>query len=50
MFQQNLDNLEIAVVVLAAPGNRLVDLEPLVPSLVRAIATVERGEVVRVDG
>ena len=50
MFQQNLDKLEVAVVVLVAHGNRLPDLEPLVSSLVKAIATVERGEVVRVDG
>ncbi len=49
-FQQNLDKLEIAVIVLVAHGNRLVDLEPLAPSLVKAIATVKRGQVVRVDG
>ena len=49
-FQQNLSNLEIAVVVLVARGNRLVDLQPLVPSLDKAIDSVERGQVVRVDG
>jgi hypothetical protein len=48
-FQQNLSNLEIAVVVLVARGNRLVDLEPLVPGLLRAVSTIERGQVVRVD-
>ena len=49
-FQQNLANLEIAVIVLIARGNRLVDLQPLVPSLLKAIGTIERGQVERVDG
>jgi hypothetical protein len=48
-FQQNLTHLEIAVIVLVAGGNRLVDLEPLVQSLLKAIGTIERGQVVRVD-
>ena len=49
-FQQNLANLEISVVVLVAKGNRLIDLQPLVPGLIEAIETIERGRVVRVDG
>jgi len=46
-FQQNLDNLEIAVVVLVARGNRLKDLMPLVPVLLRALESIERGQIVR---
>lgn len=49
-FQQNLLSLEIAVIILIARGNRLIDLRPLVPALLDAIGTVERGQVVRVDG
>ncbi len=32
-FQQNLADLKIAVIVLVARGNRLIDLQPLVPGL-----------------
>ena len=35
-FQQNLDVLLIAVIVLNAPTNRLADLRPLVPRLLAA--------------
>ena len=49
-FQQNLTDLKIAVIVLVARGNRLVDLQPLVPGLLDAIEGIERGQVVRVDG
>jgi hypothetical protein len=34
-FQQNLDGFSIAVVVLQAKTNRLADLRPLVPGLLR---------------
>jgi hypothetical protein len=37
-FQQNLDVLPIAVIVLNAPTNRLADLQPLLPRLLTAIA------------
>ena len=49
-FQQNLATLEVAVIVLVAHGNRLADLQPLVPGLLRALNTIKRGQVVRVDG
>ena len=49
-FQQSLTNLKIAVVVLVARGNRLIDLQPLVPALRAALSTIERGQVVTVDG
>ena len=49
VFQQNPKNLQLAVIVLVGPGNRLVDLLPLVPSLREAIESSERGRVVRVD-
>ena len=37
-FQQNLSTLPIAVFVLAARSNRIADLRPLVPELLRLLA------------
>jgi len=42
-FQQNLASLSIAVVVLQARTNRLADLRPLVPRLLAALASAQRG-------
>jgi predicted nuclease of predicted toxin-antitoxin system len=43
-FQQDLDVLPIAVIVLSAPSNRLADLRPLVPRLLAAIASAGPGK------
>lgn len=40
----------LAVVILVTPSNRLQDIEPLVPELLRVLATVSRGELVRLGG
>jgi hypothetical protein len=42
-FQQNLTTLPIAVIVIQARTNRLVDLKELVPSLLAAIKTAQPG-------
>ena len=47
VFQQNLGNLEIGVIVLEAHSNRLIDLLPLVPALCDAVEATDRGQVVR---
>ena len=47
-FQQNLGNVELAVIVLCAPSNRLQDLVPLVPRVLELIPSVRPGEVVSV--
>lgn len=44
-FQQNLEGLSIAVIVLRAHTNRLADLKPLVPDLMAAIDSAPRGTV-----
>ena len=44
-FQQNVDELTIAVIVLRARTNRLSDLRPLVQDLLSAAQSVERGTV-----
>ena len=47
-FQQNLRELPIAVVVLVARTNRFESLEPLLPDLLRVLATLQPRELVRV--
>jgi hypothetical protein len=47
--QQNLGS-GIAVITLAAPTNRFQDLEPLVPSLLKALETIRKGQLVRLGG
>lgn len=47
-FQQNLRRFKIAVLVLRARTNRLVDLLPLIPKILEAIPRSKAGEVVSV--
>ena len=44
-FQQHLPRFPIAVIVLRAPTNRLVDLRPLVPELLEKLPRAKKGEV-----
>jgi len=48
-YQQNLIAANIAVVVLVAPTNRLVDLLPLMPSVLIALGTIQPGHLVEID-
>ena len=41
-FQQNLSSYDLVVIVLEAKTNRLVDLKPLVPSLLAVLPTARR--------
>ncbi len=43
-YQQHLPKFNIAVIILRARTNRLVDLQPLVPSLLAALPTAPVGE------
>jgi hypothetical protein len=47
-YQQNLRAAGVAVVVLVAVSNMLADLEPLVPRLTAALATIQSGELIEV--
>lgn len=49
-FQQGIEGLTLAVVVLRARSNRLSDLKPLVPALLRALSQGRPGEVAWVEG
>nr|VFK79383.1 MAG: hypothetical protein BECKSD772D_GA0070982_10478 [Candidatus Kentron sp. SD] len=43
IYQQNLSNFEIAVIVLTRGQNKVEDLLPLIPKLIEAIPIVESG-------
>lgn len=49
-YQQNLRDAGLGVIVLAARTNRLPDLLPLVPDILRVLLRLRAGEVVRVGG
>ncbi len=42
-FQQNLPSFDIAVVILNAQTNRLSDLQPVVPAVLKGAALPEEG-------
>ena len=47
-FQQNLSSLPFGVLLLRAPSNRMIHLDPLVPSILAALPALEPGELLRV--
>ena len=47
-FQQNLETLPMAVVVLVADSNRLESLEPLVPEILQVLKTLQPKVLIRV--
>ncbi|GAB4133802.1 MAG: hypothetical protein Fur0046_04950 [Cyanobacteria bacterium J069] len=51
MFQQNLPQFNIAVVVIHAPSNRLLDLRLAIAELLAILPTATKGEatIVRVE-
>lgn len=48
-YQQNLASAGVAVIVMIAPTNDIVDLLPLVPAVLAALMTVRPGDVVEVS-
>ena len=49
-YEQNLAGRNIAILILRAKSNRLADLLPLVPDLLRAVRLAREGEIIRIDG
>jgi hypothetical protein len=49
-YQQNLQQVGVAVVVLVAPSNKLSDLLPLVPETRHVLNTIAPGEVIEIGG
>lgn len=48
-FQQNLDALPIAVIVVSACNNRLESLLPYVPAILTALSAIQPGQLIVVD-
>lgn len=48
-YQQQLPKFSIAVIILHARTNRLVDLRPLVPLLLAALPTAPQGEATTIS-
>lgn len=48
-FQQNLSGLQIAVIALSAPDNRLITLRPLVASILHALVGIEDGQHITIS-
>lgn len=44
-FQQNLPKFNIAVIVLHAKSNKLANLQPLAPEIIKALPDAKIGEV-----
>jgi hypothetical protein len=48
-FQQNIAKRRIGVVVLCGASNTVEDLLPLIPAALTALASIQPGQVVRVE-
>ena len=48
-YQQNLSGRRIAIVILTARNNRLLDLSPLFPACATAIEKINRGDITWVE-
>jgi hypothetical protein len=46
--QENLSGSKVSILTLCGPTNRLLDLMPLVPTAISALASIGRGDVVRI--
>ena len=44
--QQNLSGLDLRIVIIRAPSNRMEDLRPLVNSILTTLATMPPGQLV----
>jgi len=49
-YQQNVARSGLGLVVLIAPSNRVEHVLPLAPNIVRALATLQPGQVTHVGG
>ena len=47
-YQQNLRGLQIGILAIVAPSNRLVDLRPLMAQVRQALLKIRAGQVMRV--
>lgn len=48
-YQQNLAGFALALLIIVAPSNDINDLRPGMPEVLRALATIQPGQVVRIS-
>ncbi len=48
-YQQNLAGIALALIIIMAPSNDIKDLRPRMPEVLRVLAKVQPGQVVRVS-
>jgi len=48
-FQQNVKRFNISIAVIVANTNRLIDIRPIVPALLKILPFLKKGEI-REDG
>ena len=48
-YQQNIEGLSLALVIIKAPSNDINDLRPKMSEVLRILTTIQPGEVVKVD-
>ncbi len=48
-YQQNLQKTRLAVIMLAAPNNRIETLRPLMLQVLAVLRTIHGGEIVRIE-
>jgi len=48
-YQQNIEGLSLALVIIKAPSNDINDLRPKIPEVLRVLATIQPGQVVQID-
>lgn len=46
--QQDIGHLSFGVIVLGAPSNKIEDIRPLIPSLLRALQVINAGQVCQI--
>ena len=49
-FQQNLETVSVAILLVRAPSNRMVHLLPLVPAILDALPALTPGRLQRISG
>jgi hypothetical protein len=49
VFQQDLQSVKIAVIVVCARTNRFDDIQPLIPAVLKVLQEIKPGQIVRVD-
>jgi hypothetical protein len=48
-YQQSMEGLSLALVIIKAPSNDINDLRPKMPEVLRILATIQPGQVVQMD-